>query len=336
MKRFLVFAAVLSFFAIYAFSVCASPVEVSVEPKEQEGQLYSISKFRLTIWNNQNFHDSFQIVFSGPHLEWLMPSRIAQGVDANSYEENEVVFYPTGANKGKFEFTVSVNSLKNPNVKASESFVLDIPYDVSLKSLTAEASGNSINFVLKVKSPEEKTVKGVFSLKDASGKSLGSVSFEEKISGDGTITRILSLGEILSAGTYTAEAETDEGMRIYSQLSVSPVRNMIQTVEETSGLLVKEVKISIYNAGNVLERNYPVQHEMPIDFMTGLMTKPDDNCREESGKMICNYIVSEIKPGSTAQVTYTVNQWPALNGYIILTIIVISLVLYSFLRVTTP
>jgi hypothetical protein len=117
---------------------------------------------------------------------------------------------------------------------------------------------------------------------------------------------------------------------------VQPVRSISQKVEETSTGFSKDVVVSIINDGNVIEDDYVLQQKTPLDPMTGMMTKPGDNCRDQDGVMVCNYLVGEIKPGATAQVTYTLSYWPAFNGYIILTVIVISLVLFSFLRATTP
>ncbi len=94
--------------------------------------------------------------------------------------------------------------------------------------------------------------------------------------------------------------------------------------------------ISITNDGNVVEKDYSFQQKTPLDPMTGMMTKPAGNCRDEEGVMVCNYIVGDIKPGTTARVSYMVSYWPAFNGYIMLTVIIIGLVLFSFLRVTTP
>jgi hypothetical protein len=94
--------------------------------------------------------------------------------------------------------------------------------------------------------------------------------------------------------------------------------------------------ISVTNDGNLVERDYYVKKEEPLDFMTGLLTKPSENCMEEEGKMLCTYVVKEIKPGATAYVTYSVSYWPAFNGYLMVSVITVGLVLYSFLRATTP
>ncbi|MCX6814093.1 MAG: hypothetical protein NTY20_00350 [Candidatus Aenigmarchaeota archaeon] len=336
MKKYLLPLLVSCTLILTGISVLASPVEISMEPEVQSGQLYSAMKFNLTIVNNQDFSDIFQIVFSGDHLEWNMPGLIAKTLNAHSSEDIGVVFYPTGSNKGKFEFTVSVNSFKNPNVKASTKFLIEIPYDFTVKTLSSSVSDNTVNFDAIIQTPEEKTLQGTFDLKDSSGKIIGSVPFTETIKGEKKITKSFTPKERLLAGTYTSSVSVGNDIIVYYTFDIQPVRSISQKVEETSSGFSKDVTIAITNEGNVIERDYSFQQKIPIDPMTGMMTRPADNCREEEGVMVCNYLVEEIRPGATAHVSYVVSYWPAFNGYIILTVIVISLIMFSFLKATTP
>jgi len=319
-----------------AVSALASPVEVTVQPASQSGKLYSPIAYNLTITNNQGFDDIFQIVYSGDHVEWIMPGMIAKKVHAWSSEETEIVFYPTGASKGIYDFEASVNSLRYPDVKASAKFSLDIAYDFNVKSFSSSVSGNTVNFNAVMQTPEEKILNGAFSLRDSSGNTIGSVPFTETVNGEKAITGSLTPDEKLLAGTYTSSISIGNEMTVFYTFSIQPVRSISQKVEETSNGFSKDVMVSITNEGNVIEKDYLLQQKIPLDPMTGMMTKPAGNCRDEGGVMICNYLVGEIKPGATAHVTYTLSYWPAFNGYIILTVIVISMVLFSFLRVTNP
>jgi hypothetical protein len=314
----------------------ASPVDVAVQPAEQSGQLYSVMKFRMTITNNQDFEDVFQIVISGEHMEWNMPALIAKTLGAHSSAETDLVFYPTGASKGRFAFTASVNSLKNPDVTASADFFIDIPFDFTVKSFSSSYSGNTVTFNAVVQTAEQKTVEGVFILKDGSGRTVGTVPFKETVNGEKTITASLTPGEKLAAGTYTTSISSGNQVVSNSSFSIQAVRSITQKVEETSTGFSKEVMIAVTNDGTVTEKDYTLQQKIPLDPMTGMMTKPSGNCRVEEGTMDCSYPVGEIKPGATAYVTYTVSYWPAFNGYILLTVIVASLVLFSFLKTTTP
>src|SRR4030067_991934 len=93
-------------------SAMAAPVEVSVEPDVQTGQLYSASSFSITITNTQDLDDIFQLVYSGEHMEWRMPGLIAKNVPAHSSAVTEVMLYPTGSSRGRFEFSVKDSSGK--------------------------------------------------------------------------------------------------------------------------------------------------------------------------------------------------------------------------------
>lgn len=337
MKRYSLPIIVSCLLVLASASVLAAPVEVTIQPQEQSGQLYSDIKFRLTISNNQDYDDIFQIVLSGDHLEWNMPEFIAKKVRGQSSEAIELLFYPTGANMGLFDFTATVNSLSNPDVKASAKLLINIPYIVTVKDFSSSASGNTVSFYAILKTPEEKALKGEFTVKDSSGRTVGAVPFTETVNGEKEIKASLAPEERLVAGTYTGYITIEgTGISRNSSFTIQPVRSVSQKVEETSLGFSKEVLISITNEGNVVERNYAFQQKTPLDPMTGMLTKPSGNCREEDGVMVCNYIVNEIKPGTTAHVSYVVSYWPMFNGYLLLTVIVISLVVFSFLKATTP
>ncbi len=337
MKKYILPVLVSLALILTAVSALASPVDVTVQPVQQSGKLYSPIAYNLTITNNQGFDDIFQIVYSGDKIDWITPGFIAKNVHAFSSDESEIVFYPTGASKGTYDFEASVNSIRNPDVKASADFSLEISYDYNVKSFSSSVSGNTVNFNAVIQTPGEKEVSGVFYLMDSSGKAkFGSVPFTEAVNGEKTITGSLTPDVKLLAGTYTSSVSIGNDITVFYTFSVQPVRSITQKVEETSAGFSKNVVIFITNDGNVVENNYVLQQKTPLDPMTGMMTKPSGNCRDQDGAMVCNYLVGDIKPGATAQVTYTLSYWPVFNGYIILTVIVISLVLFSFLRATSP
>lgn len=264
-----------------------------------------------------------------------MPGLIAKGVASHSSEEMDVVFYPTEASTGPAEFSVSVYSLSNPSVTSTAQFSVDVS-GIRISDFRASVSGSSVRFDLGLYSPEDKELKGKFALADSSGREIASIQFTETVSGQSKITRDLILGEMPPAGLYTTKVFTEGIERAKYPLSIPPVRNIVQTVEEVSQGLTKEVTITIRNEGNVIEKDYSFQQAIPIDMVTGMLTRSGENCREEGGLMVCNYYLGEIKPGSAAYVSYSMNYWPAFNGYLLLTFIMAGLIIYSFLRVTSP
>jgi len=266
-----------------------------------------------------------------------MPAIIAKKVGAHSSETIELQFYPTGEDMGLFDFTASANSVINPEVKASAKLLIDIAYTVIVKELSASASGNTVGFYAILKTPEEKTLTGEFGVRDGSGRIVGSVPFTETVNGEKEIRTSLVPGERLAAGTYTAYVTIKmTSVSANSSFTVQPVRSITQRVEEMPAGFSKQVVISVTNEGNVVERNYAFQQATPIEPVTGMLTKPADNCMEKNGMMVCNYVVSEIKPGATAQVTYSVSYWPMINGYALIAVVMIGLVAFSFMKATTP
>jgi len=334
MAKTLLTAMVSCLFILTAASASASPVGVSIDPAIQTGSLYSSMKFRMTIENNQDHEDIFQMVLSGPHLEWFMPAFIAKSIPAHSSESFDLVFYPTGSESGAFEFTATAASARSPEVKSSVNLGIIIQSGLVVKSFEPVASGSSVSFSLVVSTPEEKTVAGRFLLKDSARRVVSSLPFTSTASGE---REIKSTAKSVLSGTYTAAfeiagAESDSK----STVTIQPVRHVMQAVQENEGWFEKHVIVSVTNDGNYIERNYAVTQELKADPMTGLMTKPADNCVQQEGGMACTYIITEIRPGATSYVTYTVSYWPALYGYLLLVILTIGLVIYSFLRVTTP
>jgi hypothetical protein len=322
------------FFLAAVVSVSATAVDVSIDPEVQTVQPNSQVIFNMTITNNQANDDIFQIYMSGDHVEWYMPSVLTKAVKAASSQQVELLFNPPNV-RGRFPFKAFAASVINPDTKGSADLVIDIPYDFIIRSFSYALSGSAVNFASAIWAPEEKAIEGAFYLKDGSGKALGTVPFKETISGEKTITRSLVLKDALLAGNYTAVISIGNESKSYT-FQIKAVHSMLQTVQETVNGLEKQVTITISNDGNVIERNYVFQQETPIDPMTGLMTKPGSNCQEKDGTMVCNYVIGEIGPGATAQVSYVVSSWPAMNGYIILVIIIGGLLVFSFLKVTTP
>ena len=341
MKKSLVPLLFIFALSITWVSAFASSVDVAIQPSSQAGQTNSVMKFILTITNNQDFHDSFQIVFSGSHMEWLVPGIIAKGVAAHSSEDLDVIFYPTKSGNEQSEFSVSVYSVSNSQIKSSAYFSVDVSSGIEIKdfkaSLVSGNSVNSVNFDLWLYSSEEKEASGEFMLEDASGRKIGALAFKQNVKGDSKISRDLVLVEGLPAGSYTARASL-EGIDSAKKavLYIQPVRSITQTVEEVQHGFTKDVTITIRNEGNTIERGYSVQQAIPMDAMTGMLSRPGQNCREEDGAMVCNYFVGDIKPGSAAYVVYSVNYWPAFNGYLLISVIMAGLIIYSFLRVTSP
>jgi len=247
----------------------------------------------------------------------------------------EIMLYPTGSNKGRFEFMVTVIPFRNPGSKASADFTLDIPHDFSVKSFLCSYSGGEVNFDAVMQAPGDKVLEGEFSVKDSLGKIHGPVLFRETVSGEKKITESFTPETALAAGTATCFLSVSS-LSSYFSISVPPVHSISKIVEEKSYGLSKEIVISVTNNGNVVEKDYSFQQSTPLDPMTGMMTRPGDNCQERQGMLVCTYLTGDIKPGATAQVSYTVSSWPAFSGYVLLTVIVIGLVLFSFLRVTSP
>ncbi|RLJ09457.1 MAG: hypothetical protein DRP15_03715 [Candidatus Aenigmatarchaeota archaeon] len=335
MKRYVSASFILTTIMLFSL-VFAYPLEISVEPKEHVTDINHAVRFNLTIKNNRNVDDSFSIMVRGERLSWFMPGKFVQGVKKLSSESIDLVFYPTGPYEGTFEFQVFVKSTTVPDIIASENFYITIPYSFNMSNLTLQRDGTILTAEVELQSTKKKNINVIFELRDSNGNLIDWSPVYVTFAGKENISTTFVLSPYLLAGEYTVVAYVEgTDLRTAKSFYIEPVHNVVEIKEEKVSPLYKEVKITVRNDGNVLERNYTASYESSIDFMTGMLTKPQ-NCIVSGDVLRCTKVIDEIRPGEEKTITYRVDYWPTYMVYLVMALIVIGLIGFSFFKATSP
>ncbi|RLJ07580.1 MAG: hypothetical protein DRP16_03185 [Candidatus Aenigmatarchaeota archaeon] len=329
----------LGFVFLFVFLNCvyAAPLEIQVNPQNITAKPFTTANYKLTITNNQDVNDSFLISLSGENLFWRMTGVILKKIDANSSDTVNMVFYPTDGYRGVFEYIVTVSSTTNPEIKASKKIYLEVPPDLKINNFSVTKEGNVLDLKLRIYSIKEKNLKIEFRVKDSKGNVIASDSVMESINGNKLVTKQIKMPDNVLAGEYTAEAKIEgTNLSVSKSFSVPEVHNVVKKREVKENPLYKQVRLVITNEGNVPEKNYRITESSSIDFMTGLVTLPEKNCYDREGKRICEYVIDEIQPGESKEVTYTISYLPTYTVYIVLLLLALGFVFFSFFRAAKP
>lgn len=317
----------------------ASMLQISVEPNTTSTYTNELVTYNLTIKNNQEDRDNFQIFVSGKHMEWFFPRVILKPIDANSSETVKLNFYPLGDDVGEFIYNIYVSSQSKPEIKDMTTIKLITLPDLVIKDFSAEKAGNELNIELELDGKKQ-DVDVFFYIKDSTGKNLVTDSVKETFSDNIKISRKIVLLEKMIAGSYIVSVSvksnllktelTDEAV-----FAVEPIHNVVETTERVVTPLYEEITVFIENQGNLVERDYSIYQKTPSNFLTGFITKPSD-CYQEMGSTVCKYVVGDIAPDEKKEISYRIEYWPMFMQYALVIIVVALIIVASFFRAAKP
>ncbi len=330
------------FFAVFNlnthFALSYNPLEIQLTNNNITTHIDSVVSYELVINNNQDTPDDIMISIDGPHMEWRIPNILLLPMDAASSDRIYLRFYPTEDGIGEFVYNVHVYSNINPEIKDSAEIYLNILPFFSIKDFYVDKVENELNANLELDSAKNQNVDVVFEAKHMDNTVIiATLSTSIEVSkGTNTIARTITLPDLL-AGDYLIDVRvtpsiigdelTDE-----AKFNVEPVRKIVETVEKESTVLYDAVTVTIHNYGNVVERDYTVNQKVSNDFITGFITEPTD-CSEEN---VCKYVISELEPGAETRISYRIDHWKSYIPYVILAVIIIAIILFSFVKATDP
>jgi hypothetical protein len=330
MKKFKLFILCVIFLLNFSL-VAASPVDIEINPTELDVKQNKFAVFNFKITNNQDRKDSFLISFDGPHLEWKMPGHLLTVVEPNSFKELKIIFYPDDV--GRYSYTVTVSSFFNPDVRMEKTIYLNvIPQAVAIKSFDVNVD-EKLNAEVVLISSEETEVSVEIAIKDASGKIVKFFTYSEVVDGVKKLVKHLPVDDLL-AGEYSIIVKVDEDVK-ERKFYVDPVHNILEITKTIPGPLYDEIIISVENQGNVIEYDYGHKEEVKADAFTGFVTKPR-NCFTADDKMVCDFVISELKPGEVKEIIYRIEHWPIYVRYAAGILIIAILILFSYPKATQP
>jgi hypothetical protein len=317
--------------------VAADALDIAVHPSEVTIKPGMSAEYTLTITNNPGYASQYRIDITGGEPNWYVPHYLVKSVPARSSEDVKLVFYPTEWKEGTYDYRVTVQSLLYEQIAKSQDFVLNVLYPTSIDAFSYAEEPGQLKLTLDLKTDAPRDVTAVFELVDAQGKAISRTSVPVSVEQSKRLMAMLPLPDILTAGDYQVRASL-EGMPVNASrpLSVQPVRNVVERMEESSSLLSKEVVTYVTNEGNVVENDFVVHQIFSVDPMTGMLTGADNCVYDDHGNRICEYTISQIAPGTTAEVAYRISFLPTYGAYMLLAAVVAALVIFSYARATTP
>ncbi len=332
-KKLIIFAFIISFF-VFSNLTSAQPLEIEVNPKTASGRANTLITYDLTVRNNQGFSDFLTVSVIGLHLEWINLEKNYFEIGPHSNTSLKITFYPKNV-AGNFNYKVKVTSTKDPSVFASETFYLNVlyPEEFVIKDFTAEKKDNLLNLNLQLQSGVKQTVNITFNIKDSEGKLIKFKNISAEVEGLKLIRETMNIPSNLLAGTYIVEANIlEKNLTSTSSFEIEPIKNVTQSKEVTSTAFYKEIKIYVKNFGNVIEKNLTVVQDIPPNIITWIVQPT--RCYNE--RKTCEWNIQELKPGETYEVSYRIEYWPNILGFLGIIVGIGFVVAFFVLIVSKP
>ncbi|MBU0530760.1 MAG: hypothetical protein ABIH52_02675 [Candidatus Aenigmatarchaeota archaeon] len=336
---------ILTLFIIFSFLLTIGFVHaeetVLLEPADDRIITHqnTFVKFIVTATNKQNTEDYFQQIIDGTHLEWTFPSHVQVHLDPLESKKLSLDLYPRYAEPGEYVYKFELIS-QNTGKKESVPLYLEIKEPFLIEAFDAVNEGDQLKIAFAYDTAVGQELDVFITVKDNNGNVILSKKFVESIEGQQTITRRLDIPGNILAGEYLVEADfipylsgtpKSENKVFY----VEAIHDVMETENRVLTPLYEEVTVKVTNNGNIEENRYSVYQSVRSDFLTGFITQPEE-CNQEFGQTTCEYLVNTLPPGTSQEVTYRIEYWPIYLQVGIILIIIISLVGYSFIRVTAP
>jgi hypothetical protein len=244
-----------------------------------------------------------------------------------------MTFFPTGDRYGRFPYTLKAFSVSTPSVSASASFYLDVE-PVRINDIKLEEKQGSVSATITADSLKRRDISFTLSIREKGGNIVSSSTLEKQLDGVQVFGGSVEIPANLLAGSYDFFVEaTAEGATIKKSvpLVLEPVHDVVKTRAEVDTLLYKEITVTLYNRGNVVEDNYKVSESSAPGQLVGFVTAPND-CSAST----CTYVVNGLAPGATARVIYHIEFWPTLMQYIGAILAVAAVAGFTFVHKTRP
>ncbi len=314
------------------------PIELSVEDEYAKTDLYDLATFWINATNRMDFRSDFIITISGLHSEWAVPGVFLISLDRNEETRIPVRFYPIGDDYGLFEYDIIFSPAQFPELNRSQKVKLDVIPPVIINKIDLQISEPQLIAGIEIDSRRRQSIGIILELKDSKGSIISTDSLYQEAEGIEQINASLSIPEIMPAGNYTLFVSI-EGKNISASrtFEVEPVHDIVTTTERRVTLLGEEIVVNVYNNGNIAEKDYVVYQSSPPGFLTAFATNPE-SCTQDTkdGGTVCRYVIDEIKPGMSAQVSYSILYWPTLAQYGIGILIIAIMIAFTFISITKP
>ncbi len=327
---------VVAFLLAFIPSVLAQGIDVFVSPDKLTAYAYKPVYYQAVVVNNNPDAAGLTIKITGPHPEWIAPADLFVKLEAGQAKTYSLNFYPTGLDRGIFDYKIIVESYDGFTDSADISLAVSDP--VIVKDFKAEFT-NELMVTAVLDSVVKQDLELVFDVLNFEGVDVATLTVKlDDVEGENGISRQIILPKTLPAGIYKVKlnvfGENIANTNAEQSFELPVIHNVIEKVQKVSTPLYDFYTVIVENSGNVVE-DYTTYKSVSSNLVMGFLTRPRD-CRVEGGSTICQYTVSGLKPGEQKQISYRVEYWPLLIPYSIVGVIIIVIAVASFRTVTKP
>ncbi len=278
-------------------------VKVSLSSNSLESEAGSLAITNLTLKNPTNSSFTFALSVRGSNPEYLVVDK-SISLEANSTKIAAVIFNPKD-DIGRFPLTINGEVINNQNINFSFPISLwaKHPDKYIVKEFSHLVEGNKITSKITLKPHDRLLTEITFDIIDINGKSVKTASLSQEIEKETALQQSLDTSD-LQTGKYTLRASV-KGTNISKEavFDIGLSRNIRTERSVTSGLFFNEVKINLYNYGNLIENDYKLYEEIGKNRKVTLVTNATDIIK--SGDTLkYEFTIEKIRPGEVATIIY--------------------------------
>ena len=322
---------------IIAMPVSSTYLEMGSNEPQKSVYLGDEVFFNFTIKNNRALDDNVGFSIAGNPSGWVSFYPRILHVPGHVGATFSVGFFPTGEETGTFTYTIVATSYSS-RTNASTSIAMDVLRPLDVKEFTAAKSGDELFLNILMNSKDEREAELRFEIINSRGEVLKQFSFTETINGETIIEKSIPLPEGILAGDYNVKLElVGTPVRKEYMITVPPVHMVREIVKKTSTAFHDDFEITIINEGNIAEPRYVTYKNLPDnDWVTGLITKPEECSVSSSGQRTCRYVFQDLEPGESATLSYRLDYTSIYTAYALVLIAVFIIVVAGMRRATAP
>ena len=327
----------VSFILLVSVPVSWAYLEIDVTDNEKQVYLGDEVSFDIDVFVLRALGDNVYIEVSGEPQEWIseIPSFIS--VPGQDMSSSSVSFFPTGETPGRFGFVVTAMSYTSPLAQASDTILLDVMRPLDITDFTVSKQGDQIFLNVLMDSKDRRDADLSFVMLNNKGEFLKRFSMVVAVDGQTVIEETVELPQDMLAGDYNVKVSLiGTPVEKECMFTVLPVHNVVESVKKTSSAFQDDFEITIINDGNIAEREYVSYKTVPNnDWISGLITEPDD-CFVRNGEKTCMYVFSDLAPGDSVTLEYSLNYLPIYTGIALASIALFMVVFLGMRRATAP
>jgi len=294
----------------------------------------SPSTRNLTLTNKLNESLNFVVTINGEYPKNMFYSNNIF-VQPNSTTSFLVTFSPEDIGRYNFEF--SLVELRNSliNLSLPVKVWVQHPDKYILKDFTSSVAGNQVTASLTLKPHDSLDTEIKFDILDLGGKVVKSSKVSKQLSKEERVEQSIEVSD-LSTGKYKLSASiTGTNLKKETEFDIGLSRNVKEEKKVTKGLLYDEIKITLYNYGNLIENDYKVYEEIGKSQIVTLVTNATDII-STGDKRRYEFTIEKIRPGEVATISYRLENWENLLTTGVFAVAVIIVVVAVLMVSTKP